>query len=152
MPYIFPYYSCVSISKKLNRRKKFMHLKSPLKNKLFYFGVMFIGLLTSILYSNLQKLTGDQTQMLYKGYLGAYEGVWLSYGNAASAVGNVPGSLSAWLIGGPLLLWDSPYAPMVLLLANSYGTPVILSSYSFGHLDRDLGPTQDADGAVLDAD
>ncbi|MGL5505908.1 MAG: 3-deoxy-D-manno-octulosonic acid transferase, partial [Aeromonas veronii] len=55
--------------------------------------------------------------MLYKGYLGAYEGVWLSYGNAASAVGNVPGSLSAWLIGGPLLLWDSPYAPMVLLLA-----------------------------------
>lgn len=77
---------------------------------------MFIGLLTSILYSNLQKLTGDQTQMLYKGYLGAYEGVWLSYGNAASAVGNVPGSLSAWLIGGPLLLWDSPYAPMVLLL------------------------------------
>ncbi len=87
------------------------------KNKLFYFGVMFIGLLISILYSNLQKLTGDQTQMLYKGYLGAYEGVWLSYGNAASAVGNVPGSLSAWLIGGPLLLWDSPYAPMVLLLA-----------------------------------
>lgn len=87
------------------------------KNKLFYFGVMFIGLLTSILYSNLQKLTGDQIQMLYKGYLGAYEGVWLSYGNAASAVGNVPGSLSAWLIGGPLLLWDSPYAPMVLLLA-----------------------------------
>lgn len=78
---------------------------------------MFIGLLTSILYSNLQKLTGDQTQMLYKGYLGAYEGVWLSYGNAASAVGNVPGSLSAWLIGGPLLLWNSPYAPMVLLLA-----------------------------------
>ncbi|MGL4715658.1 MAG: 3-deoxy-D-manno-octulosonic acid transferase, partial [Aeromonas sp.] len=55
--------------------------------------------------------------MLYKGYLGAYEGVWLSYGNAASAVGNVPGSLSAWLIGGPLLLWDSPYAPMLLLLA-----------------------------------
>ncbi|MFU7711282.1 3-deoxy-D-manno-octulosonic acid transferase [Aeromonas veronii] len=58
--------------------------------------------------------------MLYKGYLGAYEGVWLSYGNAASAVGNVPGSLSAWLIGGPLLLWDSPYAPMVLLLAMRF--------------------------------
>ncbi|PJG60341.1 3-deoxy-D-manno-octulosonic acid transferase [Aeromonas cavernicola] len=55
--------------------------------------------------------------MLYKGYLGAYQGVWLSYGNAASAVGNVPGSLSAWLIGGPLLLWDSPYTPMILLLA-----------------------------------
>lgn len=78
---------------------------------------IFAGLLLSWLLSDHQLLTGDQTQMLYKGYLGAYEGVWLSYGNAASAVGNVPGSLSAWLIGGPLLLWDSPYAPMVLLLA-----------------------------------
>nr|WP_244463509.1 3-deoxy-D-manno-octulosonic acid transferase [Aeromonas australiensis] len=78
---------------------------------------IFAGLLLSWLFSVNQLLTGDQTQMLYKGYLGAYEGIWLSYGNAASAVGNVPGSLSAWLIGGPLLLWDSPYAPMVLLLA-----------------------------------
>lgn len=77
---------------------------------------IFAGLLLSWLFSDHQLLTGDQTQMLDKGYLGAYEGVWLSYGNAASAVGNVPGSLSAWLIGGPLLLWDSPYAPMVLLL------------------------------------
>lgn len=83
---------------------------------LFYLGLSG-GLLLSWLFSVNQLLTGDQTQMLYKGYLGAYEGVWLSYGNAASAVGNVPGSLSAWLIGGPLLLWDSPYAPMVLLLA-----------------------------------
>ena len=78
---------------------------------------IFAGLLLSWLFSDHQLLTGDQTQMLHKGYLGAYEGVWLSYGNAASAVGNVPGSLSAWLIGGPLLLWDSPYAPMLLLLA-----------------------------------
>lgn len=83
---------------------------------LFYLGLGG-GLLISLIFFQLQLLTGDQTQMLYKGYLGAYEGVWLSYGNAASAVGNVPGSLSAWLIGGPLLLWDSPYAPMVLLLA-----------------------------------
>lgn len=78
---------------------------------------IFSGLLLSWLFSVNQLLTGDQTQMLYKGYLGAYEGIWLSYGNAASAVGNVPGSLSAWLIGGPLLLWDSPYAPVLLLLA-----------------------------------
>lgn len=85
-------------------------------NGLFYLGLGG-GLLISLIFFQQQLLTGDQTQMLYKGYLGAYEGVWLSYGNAASAVGNVPGSLSAWLIGGPLLLWDSPYAPMVLLLA-----------------------------------
>lgn len=85
-------------------------------DRLFYLGVIG-GLLMSLVFFQFQILTGDQTQMLYKGYLGAYEGVWLSYGNAASAVGNVPGSLSAWLIGGPLLLWDSPYAPVLLLLA-----------------------------------
>ncbi len=85
-------------------------------DRLFYLGVIG-GLLMSLVFFQFQILTGDQTQMLYKGYLGAYEGVWLNYGNAASAVGNVPGSLSAWLIGGPLLLWDSPYAPVLLLLA-----------------------------------
>ncbi|MFS1909713.1 3-deoxy-D-manno-octulosonic acid transferase [Vibrio sp. 10N.286.48.B7] len=76
-----------------------------------------VGLVFSFIYANNQILTGDQTQMFYKGYLGAYNDVWLSYGNAASAVGNVPGSLSTWLIGGPLLIWDSPWAPMLLLLA-----------------------------------
>ncbi len=86
-------------------------------SKMMFGAVILSGLMLSWLFFSHQLLTGDQTQMLYKGYLGAYEGVWLSYGNAASAVGNVPGSLSAWLIGGPLLLWDSPYAPMVLLLA-----------------------------------
>lgn len=63
------------------------------------------------------SLTGDQTQMLYKGYLGAYQGIWLSYGNAASAMGNVPGSLSAYLVGLPLLLIGAsliPYARELL--------------------------------------
>lgn len=55
--------------------------------------------------------------MLEKGYLGAHKGVWQSYGNAASAVGNVPGSLSALVIGVPLILWDSPWAPMTFLIA-----------------------------------
>lgn len=82
-----------------------------------FYLVLFLGVGVSVIFFLSQIIAGDQTQMLHKGYLGAYEGVWLSYGNAASAVGNVPGSLSAWLIGGPLLLWDSPYAPVVLLLA-----------------------------------
>ncbi|GAL24192.1 hypothetical protein JCM19239_3895 [Vibrio variabilis] len=77
----------------------------------------FVGLGFCFLYAQNQILTGDQTQMLYKGYLGVYQGTWLNFGNAASAVGNVPGSLSTWLIGGPLLIWDSPWSPMVLLFA-----------------------------------
>ncbi len=52
---------------------------------------LLLGIGISILFFVSQVIGGDQTQMLHKGYLGAYEGVWLSYGNAASAVGNVPG-------------------------------------------------------------
>ncbi len=62
----------------------------------------FAGLLLAVLYASNQIITGDQTQMLYKGYLGAYQDTWLAFGNAASAVGNVPGSLSAGLSASPL--------------------------------------------------
>ncbi|MDD1782056.1 3-deoxy-D-manno-octulosonic acid transferase [Enterovibrio sp. ZSDZ35] len=75
-----------------------------------------LGLLLAIFYANYQIMTGDQEQMLLKGYLGAYQDTWLAYGNAASTVGNVPGSLSAWIVGGPLLIWDNPWAPMLLLI------------------------------------
>jgi len=37
----------------------------------------------------------------------------------------------------------------VLMLAGSYGTPVVYSGYAFS--DRDAGPPQDGDGKVLDA-
>lgn len=85
--------------------------------RLVYFSGLLLGLLLAVLYASNQILTGDQTQMLDKGYLGAYQGVWQVFGNAASAVGNVPGSLSALIIGGPLVIWDSPWAPVALLLA-----------------------------------
>ncbi|MGZ5208864.1 MAG: 3-deoxy-D-manno-octulosonic acid transferase, partial [Sulfuricurvum sp.] len=77
---------------------------------------LVIGLFFSFLYANHQIMTGDQFQMIQKGYLGAHSGVWQSYGNAASAVGNVPGSLSALIIGLPLIVWDSPWAPMTFLI------------------------------------
>lgn len=83
---------------------------------LIYGAGFVLGILFSLLYAGNQIVTGDQTQMLYKGYLGAYSDIWMSYGNAASAVGNVPGSLSAWLVGWPLMLWDSPWSPMMFLV------------------------------------
>ncbi|MFT5721042.1 MAG: hypothetical protein ACI9W6_001351, partial [Motiliproteus sp.] len=81
-----------------------------------FWGCFLLGLALTLVFANNQILTGDQTQMLYKGYLGARGGEWLNFGNAASAVGNVPGSLSAYIVGLPLLLWDSPWAPMGLLI------------------------------------
>ncbi|OIN25480.1 hypothetical protein [Vibrio barjaei] len=87
-----------------------------------------LGLLFCFMYAQNQIITGDQTQMLYKGYLGVYQGTWLNFGNAASAVGNVPGSLSTWLIGGPLLLWDSPWSPMFLLIALRVVSLILLDN------------------------
>ncbi|MCG9626011.1 3-deoxy-D-manno-octulosonic acid transferase [Vibrio mediterranei] len=107
-----------------------MNLKSTIERHfsgLYSIGFI-IGLVFCFIYAQNQILTGDQTQMLYKGYLGAYQDVWLSYGNAASAVGNVPGSLSTWLIGGPLLVWDSPWSPMVLLLALRVVSLILLDN------------------------
>ncbi len=94
-------------------------MKSRFTDKYFhylFYGGFLLGLALSILYSTNQILTGDQTQMLFKGYLGAQTDTWLSYGNAASAVGHVPGSLSALIVGVPLLVWDSPQAPMFFLI------------------------------------
>lgn len=81
----------------------------------FYCGVL-LGLLMSAYYSMHQILAGDQIQMLQKGYLAAHHGIWVHYGNAASVMGNVPGTLSTLLIALPLKIVDSPYSPIILLL------------------------------------
>lgn len=84
--------------------------------RLFFIGGIILGLLFSFFFADHQILTGDQYQMIEKGYNGAYTGKWESFGNAASAVGNVPGSLSSVIVGWPLMAWDSPWAPMGLLI------------------------------------
>jgi hypothetical protein len=78
--------------------------------------LLLLGLALAWFYAGHQILTGDQTQMLYKGYMGAYKHIWINYGNAASAVGNVPGSMISYVVALPVMLYDSPMTPMVLLL------------------------------------
>jgi hypothetical protein len=85
-------------------------------HRLVFWGGVLLGLALSGWYAINQVVDGDQLQMIHRGYLGAHHGVWMAIGNTASAVGNVPGFLSAWVVGAPLLVWDSPYAPMVLLI------------------------------------
>ena len=82
---------------------------------LFWCGLL-LGSVLAVWYASQQVVQGDQLQMIHNGYMGAYHGVWQTVGNTASVVGNVPGSLLAWLVGGPVLIWDSPYAPMAFLL------------------------------------
>lgn len=76
-----------------------------------------LGLVLGFWYQVNQIIDGDQLQMVHRGYQAAYLGLWPSTGNTASVVGNVPGFLSTALVAGPLMLWDSPYSPIILLLA-----------------------------------
>ncbi len=87
-------------------------------NKFKYIQVFFLilGFGLSLFYAQHQILTGDQTQMLYKGYMGAYHDSWSSFGNAASVVGNVPGSMISFAVGLPIMLYDSPWSPMLVLI------------------------------------
>jgi hypothetical protein len=55
-------------------------------------------------------------QMLHKGYMGAYKHIWINYGNAASAVGNVPGSMISYVVALPVMVYDSPMSPMLFLI------------------------------------
>jgi len=78
--------------------------------------LLLVGFSLSLFYAQHQILTGDQTQMLYKGYMGAYNDSWSSFGNAASVVGNVPGSMISLAVGVPIMMYDSPWSPMLLLI------------------------------------
>ncbi len=91
-----------------------MHLeKNFIKIQTF---LLLLGLGLSLFYASHQVLTGDQTQMLYKGYMAAYKGIWINYGNAASAVGNVPGSMLTYVVALSVMFFDSPWSPMLLLI------------------------------------
>ena len=78
--------------------------------------LLLLGFSLSLFYAQHQILTGDQIQMLYKGYMGAYNDSWSSFGNAASVVGNVPGSMISLAVGVPIMMYDSPWSPMLLLI------------------------------------
>ena len=100
--------------------------------------LLFIGFSLSLFYAQHQILTGDQTQMLYKGYMGAYNDSWSSFGNAASVVGNVPGSMISLAVGMPIMIYDSPWSPMVLLIFLHLFSYLLLDSVIKGIFKTDL--------------
>ncbi|CCN34516.1 conserved hypothetical protein [Vibrio nigripulchritudo SO65] len=95
---------------------------------ILYFVILTAGTIFSVYYAGNQLLDGDQDQMLIKGYMGAYDGNWLPFGNYGSTVGNVPGYLSALVVGLPLMVWDSPWAPMAFLIALRIVSVLMLDS------------------------
>lgn len=59
-----------------------------------------------------QIFSFDQTQMLVKGYHAALTGEYLPFGNEASTTGNLPGSLSSFVIGFPFSIYFHAYSPI----------------------------------------
>ena len=91
---------------------------NSLEQRFVVFQIVFIvaGVMLAWLYATHQIITGDQTQMIYKGYMAAYKDVWVNYGNTASTVGNVPGSMMTYVVALPLMVYDSPLSPMVVIV------------------------------------
>ena len=84
---------------------------------MYNFTQVYLGiLLLALLFSSDQLLNGDQLQTLYWDYLAAHQGIWLNYVNAASVLGNVPASRSMMVVSVPLVLWDSPWSPMLFII------------------------------------
>ena len=85
------------------------------REKLALLLILGLSVVLSFYYQSQQWLSGDQWQMLNKGFVAALSGEYLPYGNEASTMGNVPGSLSSIVIGLPLAVWFHPYAPVMVL-------------------------------------
>jgi len=83
---------------------------------LLYCSGVAVSFLFMLWYADHQLVHGDQWQMLQKGYIAAYTGHWIHYGNVASGFFHVMGSFLTAAVALPLMLVDSPWSPMVFVL------------------------------------
>jgi len=89
--------------------------------------IISLGFAQGLFYAWNAVMTSDQEQMLTKGIRLACLGQWEHYGNLVTGGGNVPGSLTALVVGVPLMVLDSAMAPQVLVgLLQLAGLLIIL--------------------------
>jgi len=63
------------------------------------------------------QISGDELNLLARGYLFAKEGTIVPYGNPMSGGGKLPGSLTSILVGTPMIWWFDYRAPQLLIWA-----------------------------------
>ena len=78
--------------------------------------VIAIFAVASIAYQNTQHFSFDQQQMLLKGFHALFTGEYLPWGNEASALGNLPGYVSSFVIGFPLQIHASVESLLIFQL------------------------------------
>lgn len=87
------------------------------------------------------QYSGDQFNMLARGWELAFRGEWIPYGMPTSAGGTSPGGLLSLLVGLPLMVWaDGRAATLLVWLMGVAG---------FLLLDRALGPALGPRGRLL---
>lgn len=77
-----------------------------------FLAIIVIFAIFSFIFQVNQIFGFDQTQMLVKGYHAALTGEYLPFGNEASTTGNLPGSLSSFVIGFPFKVYFDAYSPV----------------------------------------
>jgi len=96
------------------------------RNDRFFWLVVVLGALFSILMLVRSQVAGDQLNMLARGWFLITAGDWIPFGLPTSAGGKAPGGLTALVTGLPLLLWQHHRAPTLLILALQIVAYVIL--------------------------
>ena len=88
--------------------------------------LLILGTLCSCLMFHTLALHDDNIQILHKAYLLVFENVWTHYGNRATAVGYLPGSLTTALTALPMKAYLSPYASAVVIIFFHFLSLLIL--------------------------
>lgn len=91
-------------------------LPAPRRRERRLIVVVLLGLAISAVMAMRSQLSGDQLNMLARGWLLAERGTWVQYGLTTSANGKAPGGLTSLLAGAPLMVWRDYRAPVLALL------------------------------------
>ncbi len=76
---------------------------------------LFVGVALTVALVPLSKVSGDQLNLLARGWLLAARGELVPYGNPLSIGGNGPGPVTSWLVGLPLMVARDFRAPIALV-------------------------------------
>ncbi len=123
-------------------------MKSVFSNKRREWIYFAIGVFLSILMLHTLRLHTDNTQITDKAVRLLTEGEWTHFGNQASHVGNLPGTLLTVLSAGPMAMYFSIWSALLMVVAFHVASYFFLRS-SFREIAGHSGQTLQLSGIVL---
>lgn len=98
------------------------------KYLLFTLLVLVIHIILAAVYANNQVIGSSQNLLLTNAYDALYNGKFSSFGDAFPGIGPTPGLLPSLLCYGALMIWDSPFSIMAMIVVLRIMAFVILSA------------------------